>query len=60
MWVALFNLVVYLTLASQLIPRFAATGAAFSTSIMEGINTICQIVIVLYLLRTGDRAKHVA
>lgn len=55
MIVALVNLVVYLGLAAVLVPRFAATGAATATSIMEAVNTVIQIVIVLALLRSDGR-----
>src|SRR5260370_25197646 len=43
MFIALGNLVVYFALALYLGPRFAATGAAAATSIMEGLNTIIQL-----------------
>ena len=55
MIVALINLVVYLGLAAVLVPRFAATGAATATSVMEAVNTVIQIVIVLALLRSDGR-----
>ncbi|HEV3140013.1 MAG TPA: polysaccharide biosynthesis C-terminal domain-containing protein, partial [Vicinamibacterales bacterium] len=48
------NLAVYLALATRLIPRYGAAGAAAATSIMEAINTIIQIVIVLMLLRSAS------
>ena len=53
------NFAVYVILATRLIPRFGATGAAAATSIMEAINTIIQVVIVLALLRSaGGPAPH--
>ena len=46
------NFVVYLGIATQLVPRYGAPGAAAATSIMEAINTIIQIAIVHWLLRS--------
>jgi O-antigen/teichoic acid export membrane protein len=62
MIVALVNLVVYLGLASILVPRFQAVGAAIATSTMEAVNTIIQAVLVLWLLSaappsTPDEAR---
>lgn len=57
MFVALANLVVYVVLALQLIPRYRAVGAALSTATMEGVNTMMQIGIVFWLLREGRRSK---
>lgn len=54
MTIAIVNLVVYLVLATQLIPRYAATGAAASTTIMEGINSLMQVFVVFHLLRTAE------
>lgn len=51
MWVALVNLIVYLILASQLVPRYSSIGAAFATTIMESINSMIQVSIVFLLLR---------
>lgn len=56
MVVALLNLVVYLALATQLIPRYRALGAAISTAAMEGVNTLMQIVIVFWLLADARRS----
>jgi O-antigen/teichoic acid export membrane protein len=50
MTIAIVNLVVYLILASRLVPTHAAMGAAFSTSLMEAINTMMQVVVVYHLL----------
>lgn len=55
MLVAMLNLVVYLVLASQLIPAHGAVGAALSTTLMEGVNALMQIGIVLMLLREARR-----
>lgn len=49
--VALFNFAVYFALAVYLIPRWQATGAAIATTVMEGVNTIIQLVLVFALLR---------
>ena len=51
MSVALVNLVVYLVLAVQWIPRYRATGAALSTTVMEGVNCFVQLLILAFLLR---------
>jgi O-antigen/teichoic acid export membrane protein len=55
MFIALGNLVVYFSLATHLIPRFAAVGAAAATSIMEGMNTIVQLVVVRSLIHRSIR-----
>jgi O-antigen/teichoic acid export membrane protein len=57
MVVALLNFVVYVALATQLIPRYRAVGAAISTATMEGVNTLMQIVIVFMLLSDARRSK---
>lgn len=57
MFVALMNLVVYIALAVQLIPRYRAVGAALSTATMEGVNTLMQIAIVFWLLREARHSK---
>ncbi len=51
MAVAIVNLFVYLGLASVLVPRWGAVGAATATSVMEAVNTAMQVVLVLTLLR---------
>jgi len=51
MLIALGNLAVYFSLAAYLIPRYAASGAAASTSLMEGLNTIVQLLVVRYIIR---------
>jgi O-antigen/teichoic acid export membrane protein len=57
MIVSVFNLVVYLVLAAQLIPRYGAVGAAIATAVMEAVNTIVQLNIVHGLLaRAGKKA----
>lgn len=60
MAVVLADLVVYLLLASRLVPRYGALGAAISTSVMESINTLMQVSLVFYLLRRvmQDRASE--
>jgi O-antigen/teichoic acid export membrane protein len=55
MLVALTNLVVYVFLATRLIPHYKATGAALATSLMEAVNTCMQIVIVFSLLKAAQR-----
>jgi O-antigen/teichoic acid export membrane protein len=51
MGVALVNLAVYVALASALVPRFGATGAATATTVMEGVNCAMQLVLVGALVR---------
>lgn len=51
MCVALVNLAVYVVLASWLVPKYGATGAALATSLMEGVNTTMQLTIVGVLLK---------
>lgn len=62
MLIALGNLVVYFLLAAFLVPRFAATGAAAATSLMEGLNTIIQLVVVRQLIHSSikERSTQVA
>ncbi|MET0792359.1 MAG: polysaccharide biosynthesis C-terminal domain-containing protein [Polyangiaceae bacterium] len=55
MIVSVFNLLVYLALATQLIPRYGAVGAAISTTVMEAINTVVQLNLVYRLLRRSMR-----
>lgn len=50
MIVSVFNLIVYLVLATQLIPRYGALGAAIATAAMEAVNTVVQLNIVRRLL----------
>jgi O-antigen/teichoic acid export membrane protein len=52
-----FNALLYLGLATQLVPRYKATGAAASAAILEAINTVGQIYVLLYLLRQGEKAN---
>ncbi len=59
MFIALGNLCVYFSLAAYLVPRFAATGAAAATSIMEGLNTVVQLVVVRHLIHASIR-EHAA
>ncbi|MFO0662143.1 MAG: oligosaccharide flippase family protein [Polyangiaceae bacterium] len=49
--VATINLFVYFGLAYALTPSWGAAGAAWSTTIMEGINSLMQLGIVAVLLR---------
>jgi O-antigen/teichoic acid export membrane protein len=42
MTVGMCNLVVYVALASWLVPRYEAPGAALATTVMEGVNAILQ------------------
>ena len=53
MGVALINLVVYLSLAPWLIEQHGASGAALATTVMEGVNTLMQLVVVYVLLRSA-------
>lgn len=53
--VALINFAVYVVLARWAIPRYQATGAAIATAVMEGVNSLMQLVIVALLLRDGRR-----
>jgi O-antigen/teichoic acid export membrane protein len=57
MLIALCNLVVYFALAAYLVPRFAATGAAAATSLMEGLNTIIQLIVVRQLIHRSIRER---
>ncbi|HEX3594093.1 MAG TPA: polysaccharide biosynthesis C-terminal domain-containing protein [Polyangiaceae bacterium] len=56
MIIALADLAVYFGLAARLVPRHGALGAAFSTSIMESVNTVMQMSFVFYVLRDSARA----
>jgi O-antigen/teichoic acid export membrane protein len=58
MTVALVNLGVYFALASFLIPTRGATGAAMATATMEAINTLFQLVMVHWLLRSSARRSQ--
>jgi polysaccharide transporter, PST family len=49
--VALWNLAVYLVLATELTPRYAAVGAAWSTTIMEGMNCAVQVLLLVWTIR---------
>jgi O-antigen/teichoic acid export membrane protein len=49
------NLLVYFAIATYLVPRYAAPGAAVSTAITEAGNTIMQCLAVLYLLKQAIR-----
>jgi O-antigen/teichoic acid export membrane protein len=55
--VAAVNFAVYLSLATRLIPRYQASGAAVATAVMEAVNTVMQLVIVAILLRHARRAE---
>ncbi len=59
MTIVLADLVVYLFLATHLIPKYGALGAAFSTSVMESANTMMQLTVVLYLLSKLAREEDV-
>jgi O-antigen/teichoic acid export membrane protein len=50
MFIALGNMVVYFSLATYLVPRYSASGAATATSLMEGLNTIVQLIVVRYII----------
>ncbi len=50
MIVSVFNLLVYLLLATQMVPVYGAVGAAIATASMEAINSIVQLTIVFRLL----------
>jgi len=58
MTIAIANLLVYVVLAAALIPRLGARGAALSTLIVEAINTVLQVGIVRYLLRSVAWARR--
>lgn len=63
MWIAAGNLVAYLVLATILVPRYGALGAAIATAGMEALNTVAQLVVVSRLLedaRAQHRAAHTA
>jgi O-antigen/teichoic acid export membrane protein len=61
MFIAIANLFVYFGLATYLVPRFAASGAAAATSLMEGLNTIVQLIVVRHLIHSSIRERgHVA
>ncbi len=51
MVIAFANLAVYLALATQLIPRYGATGSAIATTVMEAINCAMQLALVGALVR---------
>ncbi len=53
--VALWNLVFYFVLATSLIPRHGALGAAWSTTIMEGMNGLVQVVLLAWTIRATRR-----
>jgi O-antigen/teichoic acid export membrane protein len=53
--VALFNLVNYFVLAGVLIPRHAALGAAWATTIMEGMNGLVQVLLLTWTIRVTRR-----
>jgi O-antigen/teichoic acid export membrane protein len=57
MTVAIVNLIVYLVLATHLIPAHGALGAALSTSTMEAVNTIMQMAVVYFLLRRMESER---
>lgn len=50
--VAIFNALFYFTLASALIPRYSASGAAVATTVMESVNTVLQMSLAFHLTRT--------
>ncbi len=50
MIVSVFNLFVYLLLATYLVPIYGAVGAAIATASMEAVNSIVQLNIVYRLL----------
>lgn len=49
------NLIVYFAVATYLIPRYAAPGAAVATAITEAGNTILQSMAVIFLLKQAIR-----
>ncbi len=57
MGVAAVNLAVYCVLASAWVPRYKAVGAALSTTMMEGINCIMQIIVLAWLLKTQSESR---
>jgi len=58
MGVAVINLIVYLALAPWLIAEQGARGAALATTLMEGLNTLMQLVVVYLLLRSSHAAAE--
>jgi O-antigen/teichoic acid export membrane protein len=56
MTVAIVNLGVYFALAAFLIPARGATGAAMATALMESVNTLLQLAMVYWLLRSTRAA----
>lgn len=57
MMIGFANLIVYFAIATYLIPRFAAPGAAVSTAITEAVNSILQSLAVVVLLRRAIREQ---
>lgn len=54
--IALVDLAVYLLLSSRLIPAYGALGAAMTTTLMEGINLVVDLVIITRLLTRAPSA----
>jgi len=52
------NLIVYLALAPWLIAQHGASGAALATTVMEGLNTLMQLVVVYQLLHSSHAAAE--
>jgi O-antigen/teichoic acid export membrane protein len=55
MSVAIVNLLVYVSLASALVPRYGARGAASATCSMEAFSMLVQLSVVWYLIRLEAR-----
>lgn len=54
---ALVDLVLYLALASRLVPAHGALGAALATTIMEGANVVFQLVLLSRLVRDASARR---
>jgi O-antigen/teichoic acid export membrane protein len=55
MFIALGNMAIYFSLAAYLVPRYSASGAAAATSLMEGINTVVQLMAVRRIIQESIR-----
>jgi O-antigen/teichoic acid export membrane protein len=53
MGVAIVNLVVYVSVATALVPRFGARGAASATCSMEVLSMAIQLSIMWFLFRSS-------
>jgi len=54
MGVAIVNLVVYVSVATALVPRLGARGAALGTCSMEVLSMAIQLSIMWFLFRTSE------